>query len=235
MRILYLIPARGGSKGIIDKNIKNLAGKPLIQYSIDAVRPLINNLSEICISSDSHKIIKCVQNLGINVPFVRPRRYSTDFASSESVILHALDWYKNINKNFNTVVLLQPTSPLRNTNDIKNAIKLYNESIDLVVSVKKSKANPYFNLFEENEIGFLKKSKESNFTRRQDCPSIYEVNGAIYVINVESLYKKGYLNFNKIIKYEMSDKSSIDIDTLDDFKTAEYSINLKINDFKKNI
>ena len=221
MRILFLIPARGGSKGLPNKNIKNLANKPLIQYTIDQVKELKNNSNDICISTDSIEIIKCVEELGIKVPFVRPEIYSSDTSTSESVILHAINWYKNSNIYFDVIVLLQPTSPMRTLQDIKNAISLYHENLDMVVSVKKTRSNPYFNLYEENENGYLSKSKVSNFTRRQDCPEIYELNGAIYVLNVKSFLEKGFSNLNKIIKYEMCEESSVDIDTIEDFLYAE--------------
>ena len=168
---------------------------------------------------------------GIKVPFLRPESISTDTASSEEVILHAINWYETQGKIFDSVVLLQPTSPLRNHKQIEEAISDYLEnktnSIDMIVSVKISKANPYFNLFEENDNGFLRKSINSNYTRRQDCPITYEYNGAIYVININSLKEKGIRNFKNIKKYIMDEVSSLDIDEPDDLKICEYFLSAK--------
>ena len=123
------------------------------------------------------------------------------------------------------VILLQPTSPLRTSKNIEDAVKLYDNHLDMIVSVKRSHSNPYFNLFEENKNGFLKKSKKSNFIRRQDCPDVWQYNGAIYVINVKSLKKFKSLNFNRIKKYEMNEYDSIDIDNAIDFKLCELILN----------
>ena len=226
MRILFLIPARGGSKGIPNKNIINLLSKPLIGYTIDECLQLSKLYDcEICVSTDSNDIKKVAENYGLNVPFLRPEHLSNDTASSESVILHALDWYQNNGINFDFVVLLQPTSPLRKYNHIVDAINLYLEnqknSIDMMVSVKISKANPYFNLFEDNKNGMLTKSIKSSYIRRQDCPITYEYNGAIYVININSLREKGILNFDKIKKFVMDEISSLDIDDPNDLIFCE--------------
>lgn len=222
MNILFLIPARGGSKGLPQKNILPLKDKPLILHTTDLlIDPFNGHQVEICVSSDSSEIIELVENSGLKVPFVRPDEFARDDSSSESVMLHAIQFYKNQGKSFDVLVLLQPTSPLKTRRNIEEALALFNQEFDMVVSVKKTKSNPYFNLFEEQTDGFLKKSKEGNFTRRQDCPQIYEYNGAIYVININSLIEKGFSNFTKIKKYEMDQKSSIDIDSIEDFQLAE--------------
>lgn len=226
MRILFLIPARGGSKGIPNKNIINILSKPLIGYTIEECLHLSKLYDcEICVSTDSNDIKNVAENFGLKVPFIRPEHLSNDTASSESVILHALDWYQNNGINFDFVVLLQPTSPLRKYNHIVDAINMYLEnqknSIDMMVSVKISKANPYFNLFEDNNNGMLTKSIKSSYIRRQDCPITYEYNGAIYVININSLREKGILNFDKIKKYVMDEISSLDIDEPNDLIFCE--------------
>jgi CMP-N,N'-diacetyllegionaminic acid synthase len=227
MKILFLIPARGGSKGIPNKNIIHLLSKPLIGYTIEECLKTCELYdSEICVSTDSNEIKKVAESFGIKVPFLRPNNLSTDTASSEEVILHAINWYKKNGKYFDFVVLLQPTSPLRKHIHIVEAINLYLEnqlnSIDMMVSVKISKANPYFNLFEENDQGTLSKLINSTYTRRQDCPKTFEYNGAIYIININSLKEKGILNFNKIKKYEMDNISSLDIDEYSDLLFCEF-------------
>lgn len=122
-----------------------------------------------------------------------------------------------------TIVLLQPTSPLRNGNHINECLKLYDgNNVDQVLSVKETDSNPYFLLFEEDEDGYLKKVLSGDFTRKQDCPTVYEINGAIYVINVRSLLDSDTLIFSRTKKYVMDKESSIDIDDEFDFNLAEF-------------
>jgi len=223
MNFLVVITARGGSKGIPKKNIKLLNGKPLIQYSIDIAKAIADK-TDICFTSDSDEIIDVAKNLGLYIPFKRPSHLATDTANSQDVILHALDTYETLNnKTYDAVLLLQPTSPFRTLDQVKDCIALYDNSMDMVVSTKLSSANPYYNLFEETD-GFLKPSKKGNYTRRQDCPEVWEYNGAIYVINSNSLRQQKMNAFNKVKKYSMSEKTSIDIDTPLDWKIAEFHL-----------
>lgn len=222
-KILYLIPARGGSKGVPNKNIKLLAGKPLIAYSITEALKIAKK-EDICVSTDSIPIKQVAESMGLEVPFLRPDEIASDTATTESVILHALDYYKHKGIHYDFVVLLQPTSPLRKAIHIEEAIALINKDVDLIVSVKETDANPYYVLFQENEEGILEKSKKGVFTRRQDCPVVYELNGAIYVIRVNALLKLGYQNLKKT-KYLMPKKVSIDIDDWLDFEIAEVLLN----------
>lgn len=224
---LVVIPARGGSKGVKRKNIKDLGGKPLIQYTIEAAREVFpDNL--ICISTDDLEIKSVVEMLGLDVPFLRPEELATDTAGSHEVLIHALDFFKK-NKEYtpDTLILLQATSPFRTGNQIKEALALYDNTCEMLVSVKETKSNPYFVLKEEDENGWLVKSKEGNFTRRQDCPTVYEVNGAIYIINVDALQKTKLGELKKVRKYLMDEMSSHDIDTMFDWTIAEI-INEKI-------
>jgi CMP-N,N'-diacetyllegionaminic acid synthase len=223
MKRIVVIPARGGSKGVPGKNIKLLDGKPLIHYTIEAAREVFND-DEIIVSTDDLDIIKCVESTGLKIPFVRPAHLATDKSSTYEVLTHVIQ-YLNENKIFpDQLILLQATSPFRNGKQIEEALKLYHDDLDMVVSVKEGKANPYFNLFEENENHFLEKSKSGSYTRRQDCPKVWEFNGAIYVINVKSLINNGSLGFKKMVKYEMDELSSHDIDTIFDWKMAEFLI-----------
>ena len=214
---LFLIPARGGSKGIPKKNIKNLGGKPLIYYTLDSIKN-IAPMGNICVSSDDLEIIQKVEEYGIKVPFIRPSKYATDDSTSQDVIDHALNFYKKIGRQFKGLVLLQPTSPFRKSTHLVEALKLFSENIDLVVSVKITSANPYYVLFEENSGGFLELSKKSKYTRRQDCPLVYERNGAIYIYNLTTLNQAD----KRQIKYVMDESSSIDIDNEFDWMLAEF-------------
>jgi CMP-N,N'-diacetyllegionaminic acid synthase len=220
MKPVVLIPARGGSKGVPGKNIRMLGKKPLLHYTIDAARRVAEDRF-IYVSSDDPEIIRCAEASGLKVPFVRPAELATDDAGTFGVIMHLLEFVRKNGYEPDTVILLQPTSPFRTGVHIKEALELYEDGVDMVVSVKETHANPYFVLFEENEEGFLEKSKTAGFTRRQDCPKVWEYNGAIYIIRVESLLRQQSLQFGKTVKYVMDDFSSHDIDTPFDWLVAE--------------
>lgn len=222
MKILVIIPARGGSKGIPHKNIKPLNGKPLIHYTIDVARGVVND-EDICVSTDDPDIIKCVEDYGLKVPFVRPAELATDTAGTYEVLLHALDFYEKQGRHYDVVLLLQNTSPYRTAEHVKDALKLYRKDIDMVVSVNKTRTNPYYNCFEEDQDGFLKKTLDStSFIRRQDAPITYEYNGAIYVINPEQMKKMPLGKFTRRVKYIMDDLHSVDLDNMIDWKFAEF-------------
>lgn len=225
MNPLVIIPARGGSKGIPYKNIKSLQGKPLIYYAIDAARYITDD-AHICISTDDDKIVKTVEDYGIDVPFKRPDSLATDSAGTYEVLLHALNHYEQHGESIDVVILLQTTSPFRTGKHVEEALKLYHPGIDMVVSVKETDVNPYYVCFEENKDGFLHISKgEGNYTRRQDCPPVYEYNGAIYIINPNSLKSMPLNKFTKRVKYVMDREHSLDLDTMMDWHMAEYMIN----------
>lgn len=221
MKILVIIPARGGSKGIPHKNIKPLAGKPLIRYTIDVARQIVAE-DDICVSTDDPEIIQCVEEYGLKVPFIRPAELATDTAGTYEVLLHALNFYELQGKWYDVVLLLQNTSPFRTAKQVKEALTLYQSDIDMVVSVKECCANPYYCVFEENQEGYLNICKgDGNITRRQDAPKVYEYNGAIYVINPHSLKQMPLNKFTRRIKYVMDEQSSLDLDTMNDWRMAE--------------
>lgn len=225
MKILIVIPARGGSKGVHRKNIKLLAKKPLIQYTIQAAQKIFQN-QQICVSTDSLEIKEVVESLGLKVPFMRPESLATDTAGTYAVLEHAIAYYASQGYYADVLVLLQATSPFRTDKHIYEALQLFDKDCEMVVSVKETKANPYYLLKEENDEGWLFSSKKGSFTRRQDCPKVYELNGAIYIINVKALKeKKSLTDFVRIKKYVMDEKSSHDIDSDFDWKIAEILLN----------
>ncbi len=182
----------------------------------------MTNPEHICISTDDPKIIQISEELGVPVPFVRPAELATDTASTNDVILHAIDFYAQKGIFYEIVVLLQPTSPFRLQQHIQEALALFEPEIDMLVSVFETKSNPYYVLFEEQADGWLQKSKTGQFTRRQDVPKVYELNGSIYVINVAALKKYGSMaKFTKLKKYIMEPIYSIDLDTPLDWLIAE--------------
>ena len=221
MKILVIIPARGGSKGIPHKNIKPLNGKPLIYYTIDEAREIVGD-DDICVSTDDPEIIKCVEDYGLCVPFVRPEELATDTAGTYEVLLHALDFYEKQGKHYDVVLLLQNTSPFRTAEHVKEALALYTTEVDMVVSVKECAANPYYCVFEENQEGYLHVCKgDGTIFRRQDAPKVYEYNGAIYIINAETLKTTHMHKMQKRVKYVMDELSSFDLDTMWDWQMAE--------------
>ena len=222
MRILYLIPARKGSKGLPGKNTKLLGEKPLIQYSLDFAFNNLKNDDVLCISTNDEAVIAIAESKGITIPFIRPEELANDNASSRDVIIHAINEYEKLNQTFDAVLLLQPTSPFRIQDDFSNLIKEYSINTDMVVSVKLAKENPYFTLFEKNSEGFLKKSKAGNFERRQDCLEVYAFNGSMYLINIESIKKSRIAELKNIKKVIMPEERSVDIDTLADWTLAEF-------------
>lgn len=221
MNPLVVIPARGGSKGIPHKNIKELGGKPLIYYTIDVARKFTSD-DNICVSTDDEAIIKMVEDYGLKVPFKRPEYLATDNAGTNGVLLHALDFYEQQGNCYDMVVLLQATSPFRRADDVIEAVKLYDNTIDMVTSVMPAKCNPYYDGFEDNEEGLLTISKgDGTIERRQDAPSVWQQNGAVYVINPTQLKSKGLAGMTKIRKYVMDEVHSVDLDNMLDWKIAE--------------
>jgi CMP-N,N'-diacetyllegionaminic acid synthase len=226
-KYLVVIPARGGSKGISRKNIKLLNGKPLILYTIEAAQSIFDS-TRICVSTEDFEINAIAKQTGLSYTYIRPEKLATDTISSHEVILDVIEHYQNQGLTFETIILLQPTSPFRTSKHILEAIKLYESSeCEMVVSVKETKCNPYFNLFEENELGDLELSKKGNFTSRQSAPKTYEYNGAIYIFSKETIQSKQFSEFGRIKKYEMSAIDSVDLDEPLDWKLAELIFNEK--------
>lgn len=221
MNTLYVIPARGGSKGIPHKNIRPLAGKPLIGYSVDVARQLADD-ADICVTTDDPAIAAVVEAMGLKVPFLRPAELATDKSGTYEVLLHALDFYEQRGIHYDCLVLLQPTSPLRTADDVRRAMALYSDDIDMVVTVKEAASNPYYNCYETDADGYLTISKgDGSFTRRQDAPKVWEYNGAVYVINTASLRRCPLGQFRRRRMSEMDAARSVDLDTELDWLVAE--------------
>lgn len=217
MRTLYLITARGGSKGIPGKNIKLLAGKPLIHYSIEYAR-LFADDKDICLSTDSEEISIVAAQIGYKTPFTRPTHLAEDNAGSYEVIVHAVNYYKELGINYDNLVLLQPTSPLRLKKHLEEAMVLYTSDTDMVVSVTETQLYHYY----EEKDGLLQPFGQV-YQRRQDAPLLYKHNGSIYIIKTESLLKhKEFNHFACVRKYVMEDDYSLDIDTFADWNRIEY-------------
>ena len=223
MSTLWLIPARGGSKGIPDKNIKPFCGKSLVGRAVAQALECASQCDTVFVSTDSEAIKKEAEREGIEVPFMRPPEHASDTAGTYGVIMHSLEQFRCLGKEFEKVVLLQPTSPLRTVEDIRGTMNLWTPELDMAVSVTQSKANPYFNLFETDAEGYLKISKgKGKFSRRQDAPKVWEYNGAVYVISVQALMRSPMAEFKKVKGYEMHPLRSVDLDTPQDWEIAEF-------------
>lgn len=222
MTPLYIIPARGGSKGIPHKNIKPLGGRPLIAYAIDGARGAGADDRHIILSTDDPAIAETARSLGLPVPYMRPAALATDTAGSREVILDAMDWADSQGIAYDCVVLLQPTSPFRTTDDILGALAAFTPGADMVVSVCESASNPYYNMFETDAEGYLEISKgDGLITRRQNAPRVWEYNGAVYVINPQSIRAMAMGAFRRRIPYVMPAERSVDLDTPADWLIAE--------------
>ena len=223
---LAIIPAREGSKGIKNKNIKHLNGKPLIYYSIREAKKS-KFIDKCIVSTDSKKIKKVALGFGAEVPFLRPKRISTDKTSMYSVVEHAVEFIKKQNQSFDIIVILQPTSPLRKAEDIDKAIKkLITSKADSVVSVCVAEHSPYWmRIVQGGKVFPLIKSKE--FLRRQDLPEVYRINGAIYATKKEVLFNQKRILGKNILAFIMPQDQSADIDTELDFKLTEIILKIK--------
>jgi CMP-N,N'-diacetyllegionaminic acid synthase len=233
MKISTIITARGGSKGIPNKNIKNLNNKPLIAHTIQA-SILNKNVQKTYVSSENDKIIEISENYGAEI-IKRPSNLSQDDSSSIDVILHSLNYLKENDKLPDMFILLQPTSPLRTSEDITNAINIFNENdCESVVSVSKIDHSAMLSLIKKNE--YLTSFNDENFLkmRRQDLPELYCPNGAIYISKPEYIEKNLTFFPEKTIPYTMPQERSIDIDTEFDLKIAELILKEQESD-KNNI
>ena len=229
MKILATIAARGGSKGVKNKNILPLAGKPLILYSIEQMLGW-GGFEKFIVSTDSEQIADIAVKGGAEVPFMRPAELATDGCGKLDVLRHALitaqEYYKTT---FDTLIDLEVPSPIRKVKDIENAIELFEKNKpDCVFSVVEAKKNPYFSMLEVDENGFavLCKKPPKDIFSRQDAPVVYQINGSIYVYDSKFLLdKKNTLPYSgKAILHVMDDITTFDIDSEADLKFIEYLI-----------
>lgn len=229
MFILGVIPARGGSKGVLRKNIRPLCGQPLVYYAIEACKKS-NYLGKFVLSTEDSEIKQIAENLKTTV-VDRPVNLALDTTPSLPVIKHAIE---NVEERHDIIVdavcIVQPTAPLRNHNDIDKAIELFrDQNVDSVVSVTRipHHYNPAWAFFTDAN-GFLERAIKDDAaiaTRRQNLPESYIRNGAVYVSSRSTIMDSSSILGNRTIPYEMPEKRSINIDTLDDWLAAEAAIN----------
>lgn len=221
---IAIIPARGGSKRLPRKNVLDLGGKPLIAWTIEAVR-ICPKINEVMVTTDDKEIADVARKYGANVPFIRPAALANDTASSFEAIKHTLEHYKHkLEKEFDFVVLLQPTSPLRNVESIMGAIELLEKkNADAVISVCEVDHSPLWTNTLPRDLSldnFLRNDVKN--MRSQDLPLYYRLNGAIYICRTERLLaEKTFFISSNSFAYVMKKEESIDIDDLYDLKMAK--------------
>lgn len=226
MKNLAIIPARSGSKGIPHKNIKHLNGIPLIAYTIRAAKDS-GMFDRVMVSTDSEEYAEIARQWGAEVPFLRSPETSTDKSSSWSVVKEVLDKYAQMGETFDTLALLQATSPLRTGNHIKEAYALLEEkNVEAVVSVNET-GKPLEclrHMDPELRLGVFAENPHEYLPRQVFLPT-YEVNGAIYIWRTKNFSLDATIYTDNALGYEMSRNYSFDIDDLDDFVLAEAIIN----------
>lgn len=220
-KILALIPARGGSKGIKNKNIIDLCGQPLISYTIRAAQSS-RYIDEIIVSTESKEIAEIAERYGAHVPFLRPIELASDTSTTLEAVMHAIGYLESKNAIFQTLVLLQPTEPLRSSEDIDGAIKKYFlHGERSLVSVSEVDDSPILiRTLGENDLLFPIINMNST-CRRQDMPAYYRVNGCIYINKISEINETTSFNDNEVA-YIMQKEHSVDIDELKDLYIAQY-------------
>ena len=224
MDILGFIPARGGSRGIPRKNIHPLAGKPLIDYTIQAA--LLSRINKVIVSTDSEEIADISKNFGAEVPFLRPKELAGDDSSIEKALAHALNKLgKSGSYTPDIIVLLHPTSPLRTEKHIDDSIELLlKKQADSIISVSEPMEHPADMVYwdKDQKMHFLLEDLiVPGKTQRQCYPQCYFVNGAVYTFTLKSFETTGSRFGSKIVPYFMRQMESVDIDTMDDLYIAE--------------
>ncbi len=224
LKILAVIPARGGSKGIPRKNIKQLGEKPLIAYTIQ--RALESKLIHtVMVSTEDEEIASIAEQFGLKVPFMRPERLAQDFTPSLDVVINVLETYKKRHVFFDAVMILEPTNPFRTVNEIDECIRIFKaKDSDSLISVKEvpPQFNPHW-VFEENEDSILHKAigETTIIARRQMLPKAYARDGSVYLTKVDVVLNQRSL-FGETIAFRLNDNpNQVNIDNLEDWHAAE--------------
>jgi len=227
MRVLGLIPARGGSKGVPRKNIRLLGGKPLLQYTAEAALAA-QRLAKVILSTEDEEIADVGRNCGLAVPFLRPAELAEDDTPTLPVMQHAVSWMESRGERFDAVCLLQPTNPLRRSEDIDGCVELLEKSkADSVVTVLPVPAeyNPHW-VYLSDASGRLRLStgEASPIPRRQQLPPAFHREGSVYVTRRDVLMEQNSLYGKTLYGYSLESNASINIDTPQDWASAEIAL-----------
>lgn len=225
MKVLGVIPARGGSKGVPRKNIKLLCGKPLIKYTIDAAIKS-KQFEELIVSTEDEEIATIAKHIGASVPFLRPLHLAADNTPTIDIVIDILNTYKDRGKYFDVICLLQPTNPLRSIHSIKKSINdFYVSGADSLISVREvpHKYNPHWLFTEAKDSRYLSiaTGEKNIIPRRQELPKAYYRDGSIYLTKSSILLEKKSLYGEKISFINMKNENYINIDTMEDWAEAE--------------
>ena len=220
MKVIAIIPARSGSKGLHLKNIKKLNKKPLIQYTIDVAKKC-KMIDRIIVSTDNRKIANISKKLGAEVPFLRPKKISGDFSPMKKVVSHTVDFLQSESYFPDIIVILQPTSPFRNHNRIDRAIRKFSKSKSTsLIEVKKTKNHPFKSFKEKNKLLIPIENDFERYHARQELPDVYYPTGSFFICRSKTLKKYNSIYGPKIMSY-LNNNETIDIDTPFDFFVAE--------------
>ena len=234
MKILFIVTARGGSKGVPRKNIKLLGGLPLIAYKINAAKKCKYD-NRIIVSTDDEEIASVARKYGGEVPFMRPAHLAEDNSSSMDVVEHAINWIKsNDNEKYDYVCLLEPSSPFATTEDFDKAFDIIvNNNADTLVSLKEVEVSKKF-IFTLDQNGKLSYFYDSilklQSSRRQDQMPEYTMNGCMYIAKFDYVVRNKLFHSINSVPYIMPNHKSIEIDSMDDYNYASYLIESKIID-----
>lgn len=228
MKILGIIPARGGSKGVPNKNIKVLDGKPLIQYTSDVAKKS-KLLDKVIVSTDSLEIFEICKSLDLDAPFIRPKSLAEDSTPTIDVVKHAINFFKKRDVFFDAICLLQVTSPFRSLDFLESCLKKFREDkCDSLISVKivPDHFNPHW-CFEKNSDGYLciSTGDKKIITRRQELPSSFYRDGAVYISKTDVILKRNSFFGDKLSFLINKSNKHINIDTIDDWENAKKIIN----------
>jgi len=234
-RAIGFIFARGGSKGLPGKNVKLLAGKPLIAYAIETGLAC-KNLETLIVSTDDHEIANIARDYGAEVPFMRPAELATDTASEWLAWQHAIDWVKTNRGTFDIFMSMPATSPFRDVIDIQACINTLESSpdTDIVITVREAERSPYFNMvtLDENRYARVVIEPDKAFSRRQDVPVVYDVTTVAYAARPDYIMSAKKLFDGKVRTVLVPAERAIDIDTPYDFMLAECIARVRASEFK---
>lgn len=224
MRVNAFVFARGGSKGLPGKNIKPLAGKPLVGWSIDVARD-VDAIENVFVSTDDPKIADLAREFGATV-IGRPSELAADDAPEWLSWQHAVEWVQERHGDFDVFVSLPATAPLRSVTDVDRAIAALDEDADVVLTMTESARSPWFNMVMEDEKGLLRTviKPEMGVSRRQDAPQTFDLTTIAYVSRPSFVLSSASIWDGRVRGVEVSKRSAVDIDTIEDFKYAEFLI-----------
>ena len=223
-KILCLICARGGSKGLKNKNIKSFCGKPLIYWTIKLAKS-IKQIKDVYVSTDSKKIAQISERYGAKIPFIRPKKLATSNSKEWESWRHAIKFFEQKKVFYEALLILPVTSPLRSKDDVTKCIKKFykeRKKLDAVVAITDSSKNPYFNMVKKKKFTSLAINTKKQYFNRQETPKVYDLTTVAFLVKTSLIKTKNHLFKGKIRSIFVPKERSVDIDNLLDFKFAEF-------------